>query len=189
MSITLEGVCKGFEGRAVLTDVSLTLRSGGRYCFFGPSGCGKTTLLRLICGLERPDGGRVARPAGLRFACHFQENRLLPWYTALENLALIGPGAEAWLERAELSEAAKQYPDELSGGMKRRLSLARALMYPADVLALDEPVREMDEAMAARMLRLIDASAGNRMLLLVTHDRRQAEALGCEIIPMKKTPA
>lgn len=189
MSITLERVCKGFEGRAVLTDVSLTLQAGGRYCFFGPSGCGKTTLLRLICGLERPDSGRIVRPAELRFACHFQENRLLPWYTALENLALIGPEAEAWLARAELSEAAKQYPDELSGGMKRRLSLVRALMYPADVLALDEPVREMDEAMSTRMLRLIDASAGNRMLLLVTHDRRQAEALGCEIIPMKKSPA
>lgn len=189
MSITLEGVCKGFDGRAVLTDVSLTLRPGGRYCFFGPSGCGKTTLLRLICGLEAPDSGHVSRPAELRFACHFQENRLLPWYTALENLALIGPEAENWLARAELLGAANQYPDELSGGMKRRLSLARALMHPADVLALDEPVREMDEAMAERMLRLIDAAVGDRTLLLVTHDRHQAEALGCEIIPMQKSPA
>lgn len=189
MSITLDGVCKGFDGRAVLTDVSMTLKPGGRYCFFGPSGCGKTTLLRLICGLEQPDGGRISRPAGLRFACHFQENRLLPWYTALENLALIGSDAEKWLARAELTDAAGRYPGELSGGMKRRLSLVRALMYPADVLALDEPVREMDEAMAERMLRLIDESTGSRTLLLVTHDRCQAEALGCEFIPMQKSPA
>lgn len=182
MSIILEGVGKSFGERSVLRDVNLTLPQTGAYCFFGPSGCGKTTLLRLICGLERPDTGRIGRPAGLRFACHFQEDRLLPWYTAEQNLTLaLGSAGQArwWLERVGLQDAADLYPEELSGGMRRRVSLARALGYPGDVLALDEPVRELDAATAARMIDLIAQSRGDRLLLLVTHDPAQAEALGC----------
>ena len=109
MCITLEHVSRAFEGRKVLQDVSLSLPRQGRICLFGPSGCGKTTLLRLICGLDRPDGGRVTIPAGTRFSCHFQEDRLLPWYTAEENLALALGGvkpARAWLARVGLAEAA-----------------------------------------------------------------------------------
>lgn len=182
MSIILEGVCKAFGAREVLRDVDLTLPKTGAYCFFGPSGCGKTTLLRLICGLERPDAGRIDRPVGLRFACHFQEDRLLPWYTAEQNLTLaLGSAgqARAWLERVGLRDAANLYPEELSGGMRRRVSLARALGYPSDVLALDEPVRELDAAAAAQMIDLIAESRGDRLLLLVTHDPAQAEALNC----------
>ena len=79
MSIILEHVSKAFGERQVLRDVSLTLPESGAVCFFGPSGCGKTTLTRLICGLDKPDSGRILKPKGLRIACHFQEDRLLPW--------------------------------------------------------------------------------------------------------------
>ena len=183
MFITLENVSKAFDGRPVLQHVSMELPETGAVCFFGPSGCGKTTLLRLICGLEKPDSGLVKVPEGTRFACHFQEDRLLAWYTAGENLRLVaGEGAEAWLEKVHLPDAERLYPDELSGGMRRRVALARALAYPSDVLVLDEPVRELDESTAEAMLELIRQSKGDRLLILVTHDRSQAEKLGCEII-------
>ena len=190
MCITLEHVSRTFEGRKVLQDVSLSLPRQGRICLFGPSGCGKTTLLRLICGLDRPDGGRVTIPAGTRFSCHFQEDRLLPWYTAEENLALVLGGAEqarAWLARVGLEDAGGLYPDELSGGMRRRVSLARALGHGSDVLALDEPLRELDAPTADRLLALIDQSLGRRLLILVTHDRSQAERLGCRILDFPLT--
>ena len=187
MSITLEHVRKSFGEKTVLSDVSLTLPEVGAFCFFGPSGCGKTTLLRLICGLDKPDGGIIDVPKGTRFSVHFQEDRLLPWQTVAENLALTMPAGEVgnWLKAIGLPDIGGQYPDELSGGMRRRVSLARALGHDSDALVLDEPLRELDATMAERMLELIRAHQGNRLLLLVTHDRSQAEALGCEIIDMR----
>ena len=184
MCITLDKVSRAFDGRRVLQNVSMELPQRGAVCFFGPSGCGKTTLLRLICGLDKPDSGRVNIPQGTRFACHFQEDRLLPWYTAEENLRLVGEDidAQAWLDKVLLPEAGKLYPNELSGGMRRRVSLARALAYDSDVLVLDEPVRELDEATAGKMLELIARSVGDRLLILVTHDRTQAEKLGCRVV-------
>lgn len=182
MCITLDRVSRFFDGREVLHNVSLSLPRGGAVCFFGPSGCGKTTLLRLICGLDQPDGGRVNIPKGLRFSCHFQEDRLLPWYTAAENLRLAGVEPGPWLRKIKLEDAADLYPNELSGGMRRRLSLARALAHESDVLVLDEPVRELDEDAANAMMKLIDQEKGQRLLLLVTHDRAQAERLGCRMI-------
>ena len=187
MSITLEHVRKSFGEKPVLSDISMTLPEVGAVCFFGPSGCGKTTLLRLICGLDKPDGGTVDVPKGTRFSVHFQEDRLLPWQTVAENLALTMPAGEVagWLEAIGLPDVGDQYPDELSGGMRRRVSLARTLGHDSDVLVLDEPLRELDAATAERMLALIRTHKGDRLLLLVTHDRAQAEALGCEIIDLK----
>ena len=186
MSITLEHVRKSFGDKLVLSDLSLTLPEGGSVCFFGPSGCGKTTLLRLICGLERPDSGRIDVPRGTRFSVHFQEDRLLPWYTVQENLALAMPQerVDGWLRAVGLPDVGKQYPDELSGGMRRRVALARALGHDSDVLVLDEPLRELDAATADRMLQLIREHQRGRLMLLVTHDREQAEALRCQMIHM-----
>lgn len=184
MSITLEHVRKSFGDKLVISDISLALPDSGAVCFFGPSGCGKTTLLRLICGLERPDGGRIDVARGTRFSVHFQEDRLLPWCTVAENLALVMPEERVggWLRAVGLPDVGRQYPDELSGGMRRRISLARALGHDSDVLVLDEPLRELDAATAERMLALVRDHVRGRLLLLVTHDRAQAEALGCEIV-------
>lgn len=88
----LVDVSKRYGGRAVLSHFSLSLPETGGVCLFGPSGCGKTTALRLLCGLETPDAGRVEGMAGHRIACQFQEDRLLPWYTVRKNLAPRLPG-------------------------------------------------------------------------------------------------
>lgn len=185
--IELQRVSVAFGDKQVLSDFSYRFEPGGQYALFGPSGCGKTTLLRVIAGLQKPDRGEVIHAQALRMAFCFQEDRLLPWYTSAENLALtLGSKEKAaeWLARVQLADAASLYPDELSGGMRRRVSLARALGFESDVLVLDEPLRELDAATCERMLRLVDESVGERLLVLVTHDRTQAERLGCRMIDM-----
>ena len=135
-------------------------------CLRGVSGRGKTTLLRLVAGLERPDGGRVeVRPPGT-LACSFQDDRLLPWLTAEANIALaIVPRCRDrqhaadlcayLLARMGLEEMGDKYPAQLSGGQRQQVNLARALAARADILLLDEPLTGLDEATKRRTLDLI----------------------------------
>lgn len=184
MSILLEDVGKSFDNRIIFEHLNLQLNMGERYCLFGPSGCGKTTLLRVIAGLTAPDTGTVSRDPNDRLGIHFQENRLLPWKTVKENLSLVMSEEDArkWLKDAELEDTENKYPHELSGGMKRRVSLIRALGSDSHILLLDEPLRELDDAIAGKMIQLIDYAAKGKMLVLVTHDVKQAERLGCKMI-------
>lgn len=163
----------------ILRDFSLTVPNGGRVCLMGASGEGKTTILRLLLGLERPCCGAVSVPEGTRFSAVFQEDRLLPWKTALENAALFSDAqkAAAMLTALGLGDSLHQRPDALSGGMKRRVALARALCHPFDVLVLDEPLTGLDGETKARCLAAIDAAVEGRTLLLATHDQSEAETL------------
>ena len=148
-----------FGDKAVLSRFSLTLPDRGITALSGPSGCGKTTLLRVMAGLES-GGGTVSLPG--RAALLFQEDRLLPWLTAEQNIAAVLPRAlrsEAgrFLALTELEEEGGVYPGELSGGMGRRLSLARALALGREVLLLDEPFTGVDLPRASRILDRIRA--------------------------------
>lgn len=186
MLITLEKVTKRYGDKTVTDRFSYRFEPGKRYCLFGPSGCGKTTLLRLIAGLETPDEGKVTVEGGL-FAIQFQEDRLLPWHRVLKNLTYTMDEETALeaLKEAGLENEADHRPGELSGGMRRRLSLMRALKSPSEAVLLDEPVRELDAENADRMLDVIDRETRGKLLILVTHDRSQAEKLGCTVIDLK----
>lgn len=184
MSILLENIGKSFGEKKVLDHFSYSFPDTGRYCIFGPSGCGKTTLLRIIAGFTGPDEGKVTVKGDTRFSFHFQENRLLPWYTVKQNLKLVTdekriPG---YLEMTGLADTIDQYPDELSGGMKRRISMLRALVAESGILLLDEPLRELDEETSHQMAGLIRTYSENRLMIMVTHDLRQADETGCELI-------
>ena len=177
-----------FGDRTVLSGCSLSLTPGERVALMGPSGCGKTTLLRVALNLQKPDGGTV-RQEFRRVSAVFQEPRLLPWCTAAENINVVlgdrpetMPDALAWLDRVELSAAAGLFPAELSGGMRQRLSIARALAFSPELLVLDEPLKELDTELSGRIASLVSSAARNTAILLATHSEEEAGALGCRIL-------
>lgn len=185
--IRFEHVTFGYAlQRSVLRDFSMTVPEGGRVCLTGPSGEGKTTALRLLLGLEKPRKGTVSVPEGVRFSAVFQENRLLPWKTVLENAALFSDeeSARRILSTLGLGDSLDALPETLSGGMKRRAALGRALAHPFDVLVLDEALTGLDGETKQRCLVAIDEAVGRRTLVLATHDAGEARALGAETVTL-----
>lgn len=188
MDIRVEHLRKSYDGQPVLKDISFTVGGDCITCVMAPSGRGKTTLLRMLLGLERPDGGKLLLPRGCRWAAVFQEDRLLEQLDALGNLhfALGRDYAESpaleLLEQLGLSPEPGKPVREYSGGMKRRLALARALLAPSDALVLDEPFTGLDEENRARAITCIRRMTAGKPVLLVTHDLSDAEGLNARII-------
>jgi NitT/TauT family transport system ATP-binding protein len=177
----------------VLRDFSLSLPEAGVVGFVGPSGCGKTTLLRLLAGLESPAAGNITGLDGRRIAMVFQEDRLLPWETALANATTAAVGensarAAEWLDALGLTDSLHRRPGELSGGMRRRVAIARALAAPHDLLLLDEPFAGLDEASWREAAVRITADDPGRLIVLVTHQPEQAQAMGATLIQLAGTP-
>ena len=154
--LRLHGIRRIYSGQAVIDGLDLQIRPGEFLALLGPSGCGKSTLLRLIAGLDQPDDGHITSPAPSRLSVVFQDASLMPWRTVLGNvllpLELSGEKTEdavsvamRWLKTVGLADAASRYPSELSGGMKMRVSLARALITQPSLLLLDEPFAALDE--------------------------------------------
>jgi len=162
-----------FGSKTVLEGFSLDFPQVPLLGLTGPSGCGKTTLLRILAGLESPIGGSVSGILPERVSFLFQEDRLLPWRTAGQNISDILPRhrkseVEGWLSFAELEGEASTFPANLSGGMARRLALARCAALDSDLLLLDEPFTGVDPA---RALRLIDRLRKlGRPVILVSHE-------------------
>ena len=179
MEIAVKHLCKSFGGRTVLRDLTFTA-GPGITAVMAPSGTGKTTLLRILLGLERPDSGTVEGLAGKRLTAVFQEDRLLEHLSAEGNLRFVlgrvydPAAARALLDRLGLPDTGAQPVREFSGGMKRRLALARALLAPFDALALDEPFTGLDRENRDLALACIRETAGDRPVLLVTHDAADA---------------
>ncbi len=180
--IHAEGLSKSYGGRTVLKDLSFTA-GPGITCVMAPSGAGKTTLLRLLTGLEPPEGGVITpAPAQCRWAAVFQEDRLLEDLTAAGNLRFALGAALDGSAAALLADLGLDLEDPRpvrlwSGGMRRRLALARALLAPSGALALDEPFTGLDGALRARCMALIRQAAERKPVLLVTHDPADARGL------------
>lgn len=190
MNLELCRLTKRYAGQAVVENFSLTLPSEGVTALCGPSGCGKTTLMRLIAGLEKADTGTIKGLAGAKLSMVFQEDRLLPWCTAEQNIALAAPGADTafWMEQAGIADASKKLPEELSGGMRRRVAIARALAFAGDLFLLDEPFKALDDATRARMIACAMQAFGNKPTILVTHELTEAAAMADTVLLLEGPP-
>ncbi|AVR97394.1 ATP-binding cassette domain-containing protein [Pseudoduganella armeniaca] len=188
-AVTLRGLTKAYGERTVLDAIGLRLAAGEFVAVVGRSGCGKSTLLRTIAGLDALDGGQVDVGADTTVRMMFQEPRLLPWKTVLDNVALglqgAGPHAAAQaLGAVGLAERADAWPAELSGGQRQRVALARALVHEPSLLLLDEPLGALDALTRIEMQRLIETLWRKRgfTAVLVTHDVQEAVALADRVL-------
>ncbi len=204
--LALEGVGKIFAtGTRALADVDLAVAEGEFVSILGPSGCGKSTLLRLVAGLVPPSEGRIAWPqgapaqGGLGFV--FQDATLMPWASVFDNvylpLRLAGarraaarPAVEDALGRVGLAAEAKAYPRQLSGGMRMRVSIARALVTRPRLLLLDEPFAALDEITRFRLNDDLLAlwRALGWTVLFVTHSVFESVFLSTRIVVMAARP-
>jgi NitT/TauT family transport system ATP-binding protein len=200
--VHVEVVSRTFVSRRrevkALEDVSLHAARGEIVAVVGPSGCGKSTLLELICGLQQPDGGRiVSEPAVLMP----QRDLLLPWLTAIDNAALAlrvrglareqaRAAALPWFERFGLGGFERTRPDELSGGMRQRVSFLRSLLAGKPVLALDEPFASLDAITRSEMRGWLAHALElePRTVVLVTHDVEEAVVLADRVVALSPRP-
>lgn len=189
MNLTLHNLRKAYDGHVVLNGLSHVFPQGSLTCVTGRSGCGKTTLLRLIAGLEAPDAGAIAGVPEGGISMVFQEDRLPPRLSAANCLRCVlkkSPGREDRVTGAlvalGLAEEADQFVGEFSGGMRRRVALARALLFPSPLVLLDEPFKGLDAATRARAVAFTLPLIAGRTTLLVTHDPEDVADFGGEVL-------
>lgn len=184
--LIIRDLSKSFDGRPVLKQVSLELTAGQIYCLMGPSGSGKTTLLRILLGLEQADSGTISSP--FRFSAVFQENRLCESFSVLDNVMLA---ARTGLTRSQAArELTRLLPEEsllrpastLSGGMKRRAAIARALFADADAVLMDEPFAGLDDATRQSVIAYIKEKTVGKLVVISTHQEEDLDLLNGTLI-------
>ncbi len=198
--ISLKNISKSYGGIEVFNQFSVSFPGGETTCLLGPSGCGKTTLLRIIAGTLNPDNGEVRDLHDQTFSFVFQEDRLLPWKTAAENIRLVLEHkiAEDFIDEVinqnldlvKMREYANYYPHQLSGGMRQRISFARAFSFPSNVILLDEPFKGLDLPLKQQLMENVRSilSHDPRTVIYVTHEPEEAAFFGKKILLMSDKP-
>lgn len=187
---TVRGLQKRFGEKRVLEDFSAVFPAGQVTCVMGPSGCGKTTLLNILLGLEKADGGSVTGIPD-RISAVFQEERLCEDFSAVTNVRMVTGKAvkpeeiEACLRALGLEGSLYSPVRELSGGMKRRVAIARALLAEGELLILDEPFKGLDEGTRAAVVEEMKNHILDRTVIMVTHDPQEAALMGADILEMR----
>lgn len=192
MPIEIQKLSKSYNGIPVFQNVELRLEDGGIYCLLAPSGAGKTTLFRILMGLEQPDSGLVSGLPEGPVAAVFQEDRLCPALTAQKNIQLVHPVVTGELLGRELRQLLPEDSldkpiSEFSGGMRRRVSLMRAMLAPGQLLLMDEPFTGLDEDTREDAMEYVLTHRRGRTLLFTTHHVEEAEYLGAIRILWQET--
>lgn len=194
MSLKIKNLFKSFEEKTIFRDFTYYFQDTGIYALRGESGIGKTTLLRIIAGLDKKYYGTVSG-GGLRHVSFcFQEHRLFPHLSALENVLKLSFSEDSYhnkklterlLQRLNFSESDMHLkPDELSGGMRQRVAFARAVLKKSKILLLDEPTKELDASLRDTVLEIIAEEAKERLVIFVTHKPEEIEILGAKVIEL-----
>ena len=200
MQPELKNISKAYGEVILYHDFSVGFDEGKITCILGPSGCGKTTLLNIIGGLVKPDSGSVNGFEGKGISYIFQDPRLLPWKTVRGNIEFVLdhgiPVSEResitdrFISLVELDSFAGYYPSMLSGGMRQRVSIARAFAYPSDIILMDEPLKGLDIKLKHNLIRTFSRiwETDKRTVIFVTHDVEESLLLSNEIIVLSRAP-
>ncbi|GMQ58126.1 ATP-binding cassette domain-containing protein [Vallitalea sediminicola] len=198
MMIKLNNISKAFDDLTIFKDFNLSIEKNKIVCFLGASGCGKTTLLNIISGTMKYDKGSV-EGINDNVSYVFQDTRLLPWATIEDNIKFVlksnknidvEKSAKKYIDIVKLSRFSDYYPKQLSGGMKQRVSIARAFAYQSKILLMDEPFQGLDYDLK---MELINAflelwEEDNRTVIFVTHDLEEALLLSDKIYVLDGRP-
>lgn len=187
MSIKIENLNKAYGNLQVIKNFNYTFQDDKIYCLFGPSGCGKTTLLHIMAGILPYDSGIISGLEKKKIAVVFQEDRLLPWLSAEENIKFVINDkhfdAAKYLEAVGLREFRKYQPRHLSGGMMRRVAIARALAYHGQVLLMDEPFKGIDEELKRKIMDyILKTKSSDQIIIFSTHNLHEAKYMAHEIV-------
>lgn len=185
MPLRVKNLKKDYKGNIILDGFNISFDDNVINCILGESGCGKTTLLNIIAGLEPYEEGSIDGIDGCSFSYIFQETRLLPWFTVRQNMEFVMADMdfeekekriERYLNVTGLHEYGNYYPSQLSGGMKQRLSIARAFAYPGNILLMDEPFKALDMKLKKELTDEFQKLWGEdkRTVLFVTHELDEA---------------
>lgn len=183
MDIKLLHIKKKYGEKQVLVDISLSFLEGKISCMMGASGIGKTTILNLIMGLIKPDSGEILGCQNKKIAVVFQEDRLIEHWDAYQNIELV---CDKTITRANIREELakvgieadeKKPVRELSGGMKRRVALVRAILAKSDILLMDEPFKGLDDAIKQQVVVYVKQKTKGKTVIIVTHDEEDVHLL------------
>ena len=182
--MTIKNLCKSFGNNVIFNNFSVEIQPGKITYIMGKSGIGKTTLLRIISGLDKDYSGEVNFEGKLSYV--FQEPRLFPSLNVLKNLTVVNQHSNIdpieLLEAVELTKCTHMMPSELSGGMKMRLSIARAIYFEPDIIIMDEPFASIDKEMKDRIAKKIFNILKNKTVIVVSHDLFDAKKYADNII-------
>ncbi|MBE5968092.1 MAG: ABC transporter ATP-binding protein [Lachnospiraceae bacterium] len=188
MDIEFIRIVKQYQQNIVLNEVSLSFREGCINCLMGPSGIGKTTLINLLMGLDLPDSGEIRGIRDKRIAVVFQEDRLIEHWDAIENVKLIcdrtvsGEQVEQEFCKVDLTEYRNKPVRELSGGMRRRVAIVRAMLFPCDLVIMDEPFKGLDMELKQKLIAYVKEKTKGKTVIIVTHDKEEVRLLQANLV-------
>lgn len=190
MAIKIKNIKKAFNNKIILTDINLMFPDNSISCIVGPSGCGKTTLLNIILGLLKADDGDIKGLEGRSMAAVFQEDRLCEGFTVYANIKLVcNPRCSEELiyenlKQVDLIDAALKKVSQLSGGMKRRVAIVRAVMANSDIIVMDEPFKGLDEKTKKNVIDYVKRNSKDKIVIITTHNLDEIEMLEATLVKM-----
>ncbi|MDD3571125.1 MAG: ATP-binding cassette domain-containing protein [Lachnospiraceae bacterium] len=190
MKLGLSSVTKIFD-KKILNNFTIDFKEGRTTVLLGPSGCGKTTITNLLLGIIKADAGEIIADSTAKMSVVFQEDRLLENITVLQNLLAVSKDEEICkdiLNALGIGEVANKYPNYLSGGMKRRVALARAIAFNGDIFILDEPFKGIDISLKQKVIEEIKRVIIGKTCVIITHDIAEAVAVGDEVVILGGNP-